>query len=354
MASVQQWQTLQDGFDKLTRTEAPMPSPGAGEVLVRVKTVSLNYRDTEVIMGLYKHHKTVGSGDPEPLVPASDMCGVIEAVGEGVTAWKAGDRVLSIFNQGHQTGQIKEEVMATGLGLPLQGVLQTHRVFPETGLVKAPEYLTDEEAACLPIAAVTAWMSINQFRPLGQPGGRGEVVVLQGTGGVSISGLQIAHAAGATTIITSSSDAKLEKARALGADHTINYRTTPAWDDEVLRLTGGAGADIILECGGAETLGRSMASVAYGGTVACIGYLSGKQDPPGDRTNVNLLALRRNVTLKGLLNGPRDRFEEMLKFYEEHGVRPVVDRVFGFEEVREALGYLFGGGHFGKVVVKVA
>jgi NADPH:quinone reductase-like Zn-dependent oxidoreductase len=199
MASVQQWQTLQDGFDKLTRTEAPMPSPGAGEVLVRVKTVSLNYRDTEVIMGLYKHHKTVGSGDPEPLVPASDMCGVIEAVGEGVTAWKAGDRVLSIFNQGHQTGQIKEEVMATGLGLPLQGVLQTHRVFPETGLVKAPEYLTDEEAACLPIAAVTAWMSINQFRPLGQPGGRGEVVVLQGTGGVSISGLQIAHAAGATS-----------------------------------------------------------------------------------------------------------------------------------------------------------
>lgn len=200
MASVQQWRTRQDGFDRLERASAPMPSPRAGEVLVRIRAVGLNYRDTEVIQGDYNHHKTVGSGSPEPLVPASDMCGVVEAVGEGVSAWKTGDRVLSIFNQGHQTGQIREAHMSTGLGLPLEGVLQTHRVFPATGLVAAPGHLTDDEAACLPIAAVTAWMSINQFRPLGQPGGRGEVVVLQGTGGVSISGLQIAHAAGATSM----------------------------------------------------------------------------------------------------------------------------------------------------------
>lgn len=324
-------------------------------------------------MGLYKHHKTVSS-DSAPLVPASDMCGTIASVGPGVSAWKPGDRVLSIFNQGHLTGQIKEPQMSTGLGLPLQGVLQTHRVFPATGLVRAPAHMSDEEAACLPIAAVTAWMSINQFRPLGQPGGKGEVVVLQGTGGVSISGLQIAHAAGATStfslfplqtsasfkyanspaIVTSSSDAKLDKAKALGADHVINYRTTPAWDEAVMALTNNEGADIILECGGAKTLGKSFNAVAFGGTIACIGYLSGKENEPEDRTNVNLLALRRNVTLKGLLNGPRDRFEEMVRFYEEHGIRPVVDRVFGFEEGREALGYLFSGSHFGKVVVKVA
>lgn len=155
-------------------------------------------------------------------------------------------------------------------------------------------------------------------------------------------------------IITSSSDEKLERAKSLGADCTINYRTKPEWQDEVMRFTGGEGADIILETGGAQTLRKSFASVAFGGVIACIGYVSGKQDAPGDRTNVNLLALQRNVTLKGILNGPRDRFEEMLGFYEEHCIRPVVDRVFPFEEAKEALKYLFSGSHFGKVVVRVA
>jgi NADPH:quinone reductase-like Zn-dependent oxidoreductase len=243
--------------------------------------------------------------------------------------------------------------MASGLGKPLEGVLQTYRVFPTTGLVKTPEYLTDAEASCLPIAAVTAWMSINGMRPMGETVGKGETVLLQGTGGVAISGLLIAKAAGAKVIITSSSDTKLEKARQLGADHTINYRTTPNWGEEVMRLTNNEGADIILETGGAKTLGQSFDSIAFGGLIACIGYLSGKVDEPGDRTNVNLLALRRNVTLKGILNGPRDRFEEMCRFFEEHQIHPVVDRVFQFEEAKEALKYLFSGGHFGKVVIKV-
>lgn len=154
-------------------------------------------------------------------------------------------------------------------------------------------------------------------------------------------------------IITSSSDEKLSKAKQLGADHTINYRTNPNWEEEVMRVTNNEGADIILETGGAQTLGKSFDSIAFGGVIACIGYLSGKEDAPGDRTNVNLLALRRNVTLKGILNGPRDRFEEMLRFYEQHQIKPVVDRVFKFEEAKEAFKYLFSGGHFGKVVVKV-
>lgn len=155
-------------------------------------------------------------------------------------------------------------------------------------------------------------------------------------------------------IVTSSSDAKLERAKAMGADHVINYRTNPEWQDAVMRLTDGQGADIILECGGAQTLAKSFASVAFGGTISCIGYLSGKQDAPGDRTNVNVLALMRNVTLKGILNGPRDRFEEMLGFYQEHQIRPVVDKVFGFEDAVAALEYLYGGSHFGKVVIRVS
>ncbi|SPO05471.1 probable alcohol dehydrogenase, zinc-containing [Cephalotrichum gorgonifer] len=350
--TVQQWQTRQDGLENLKLERAPMPVPLKGEVLVRIKAVALNYRDTEVVMGLYGHHKALQSGAAEALVPCSDMCGTVISAGEGAT-WKVGDRVVSIFNQGHVTGTIDNTIIKTGLGLPLEGVLQSHRVFPSEGLVRAPEHMSDEEAACLPIAAVTAWMSINQFRPLGQPGGKGETVLLQGTGGVSILGLQLAHAAGATTIITSSSDEKLEKAKSLGADHVINYRTTPNWDEAVMEYTGGRGANIIFECGGAQTLRKSFGAVAFGGIISCIGYLSGKEDDPGDRTNVNVLALSRNATLKGVFNGPRDRFQEMIPFLKEHRIHPVVDRVFGFKEGKQALEYLYSGRHFGKVVVNV-
>jgi NADPH:quinone reductase-like Zn-dependent oxidoreductase len=197
-------------------------------------------------------------------------------------------------------------------------------------------------------------MAMNGTRPLGQPGGEGEVILIQGTGGVSINGLQIAKASGAQVIITSSSDDKLAKAKALGADHLINYRTTPAWDEEVLRLTSNRGADIILENGGALTTAKSFNCIRFGGLFNAIGYVSGKVDPEGERVNINVQAIRKNVTLVGMLNGPRDRFEEMLSFYEAHGIKPVIDKVFGFEEARDALGYLWGGGHFGKVVVRVS
>jgi NADPH:quinone reductase-like Zn-dependent oxidoreductase len=263
---------------------------------------------------------------------------------------------MAIFNQTHIHGQVKEKDMASGLGLPLPGCLTEYRAFPAESLVAVPDYMTDEEAACLPIAGVTAWMALNGMRPLGQPISNGEeTVLLQGTGGVAISGLQIAHAAGLKTIITSSSDAKLEKARKeLGADHGINYRTSPEWQTEVMRITDNEGADIIFENGGAQTLRKSFDCVAFGGLINAIGYLSGKEDAPGDRMNMNVLALRRNVTIKGILNGPREQFEELTKFYSKHEIHPVVDKVFKFDEAKEALQYLYSGGHFGKVVVKVA
>ncbi|KAI1407507.1 alcohol dehydrogenase [Hypoxylon sp. FL1857] len=305
-------------------------------------------------MGHYNHHKTLEHR--ASVVPCSDMCGTIEKIGPGNEncRLKEGDRVMAIFNQTHLKGQITEKDMASGLGFPLPGVLSQYRVFPAYGLVRVPDYLTDEEAAALPIAAVTAWMALNTFQPIGQPlSGKDKVVLLQGTGGVSISGLQIAKALGLTTIVTSSSDTKLDRARKLGADHTINYKTTPEWQDKVLELTGGRGADVIFEIGGAKTLEKSFSCVAYGGLISCIGYLSGKEDAQGSRVNTNVLALRRNVTLKGILNGPKDRFEEMLGLYEREQIHPVVDRVFEFEEARDALKYLFSGSHFGKVVVRV-
>lgn len=315
-------------------------------------------------MGLYDHHKPVAQ--PPAIVPCSDMCGRVVAVGPTTDSdspyknpafrLKTGDRVISTFAPLHLSGQVQGKHLANTLGKPLNGVLTQYRVFPTYGLVKIPEYLSDEEASCLPIAAMTAWMSLNCMRPKGEiigSNGEKEVIVCQGTGGVSISAAQITSAAGSKAIVTSSSDEKLERAKKLGACCTINYKKTPDWDAEVLKKTNDEGADIVIEVGGAQTLGKSFECVKFGGLIAAIGYLSGKQDAEGDRTNTNLLALKRNVTLKGIINGPRDRLEEMLKFYEKHQIHPVVDKVFSFEEGKDALKYLYSGGHFGKVVVKV-
>jgi len=313
-------------------------------------------------MGLYNHHKSVEQ--PPAIVPCSDMCGVVVAVGPSSNNTsdpyknpafrvKEGDRVISTFAPTHITGQIQAKDLGNGLGGPAPGVLVQYRVFPTFGVVQIPDYMTDDEAACLPIAAMTAWMSLNCMRPKGEIVGRGETIVCQGTGGVSISAAQIASAAGADVIVTSSSDEKLKRATELGAKNTINYRSKPDWDNAVLDATSSRGADIIIEVGGATTLRKSFECVRFGGLIACIGYLSGKQDEAGDRTNTNLLCLKRNVTLKGIVNGPRDELETMLKFYEQKQIRPVVDRLFNFEEADQALQYLFSGGHFGKVVVKV-
>ncbi|KAI9163106.1 alcohol dehydrogenase [Paramyrothecium foliicola] len=356
--TMKQWTTEMDGLDKVKFGEAERPSPKDGEVLVKIHAVALNYRDTEVCMGVYGHHNSL---DNVPaIIPCSDMCGtVVESKSED---FPKGTRVMATFNQTHLSGQIKEDDLASGLGFPLPGVLTEYRCFPATGLIAVPDYLKPEEAACLPIASVTAWMSINGMRPVGEFADgkkQQETVLLQGTGGVAIAGLQIARAAGLRTIITSSSDDKLTRAReTLGADECINYRTHWDWHEPVMQATNGHGADIIFETGGARTLRKSFDCVAFGGLINCIGYLSGKgeddQEEAGGRLNVNVMALRRNVTLKGILNGPRDRFEEMLRFYDEHQIRPVVDKVFAFDKADEALQYLYSGGHFGKVVVKVS
>jgi NADPH:quinone reductase-like Zn-dependent oxidoreductase len=320
-------------------------------------------------MGLYNHHSSVTQ--PPSIVPCSDMCGLVISTGPHSTTvlgstsspyanpafrLNVGDRVISTFAPSHLTGQIQAKDIQSGLGGPNPGVLTQYRVFPIHGLVKVPEYMSDEEASCLPIAAMTAWMSLNCMRPAGEligKTGEKETILCQGTGGVSIAGLQIASAAGADVIVTSSSDEKLERAKKMGASATINYKSTSDWDNAVLSATGDKGADIIFELGGATTLRKSFECIRFGGLIACIGYLSGKQDEAGDRTNTNLLALKRNVTLKGILNGPRDKLEEMLEFYSEKKIKPIVDKVFQFEEGRKALEYLFGGGHFGKVVVRV-
>ncbi|OOF92849.1 hypothetical protein ASPCADRAFT_509239 [Aspergillus carbonarius ITEM 5010] len=347
--SIQQWTTDLTGLSSLSQSTAPLPIPGDNEVLVEIRAVSLNYRDIEVTKGEYTHHKSTSTSPLPRTIPCSDMCGIITRTGRNVTRFTTGDRVLSTFLPDHLTGQVTERELSTGLGHPTPGVLCTSRVFPEHGLVKAPAHLTDDEAATLPIASVTAWMSLRDRV------GEGKVVLLQGTGGVAIAGLGIAKALGAIVIITSSSDEKLAQARSLGADHTINYRRIPNWDQEVLRLTGNRGADIILETGGARTLRKSFECIAFGGLINCIGYLSGKVDEEADdRLNVNLLALRRTVTLQGIINGPRDRFEEMVRVYEERGIRPVVSRVFGFGDVGDAFSWVEGGGHFGKVVIRVS
>ncbi|KAH0367512.1 NAD(P)-binding protein, partial [Aureobasidium melanogenum] len=348
-----QWLTRQDGLEKLYRGEAAIPQPGEKEVLIKIQAVSLNYRDTEVANGLYNHHKSLDENN-EPLVLASDMCGTVVKAGPGASL-KEGQRVLSIFLQTHQTGQVQESDMASGMGLPLEGVLQEYRVFPDTALVTVPDYLSNEEAATLPIAGTTAFMAMNWMQPMGKPVSNPETTVLfQGTGGVSISGLQIAKACGLQAIVTSSSDEKLERARQLGADYTINYKKFPNWSEKAMEFTKGKGVDIILECGGAQTVRQSFDSIAFGGLISSIGYLSGKQDTENDALNINVLALRRNVTLKGHINGPKDRFEEMLQLYAEKQIHPVVDKVFSFDEAKDAMQYLAKGGHFGKVVIKVA
>lgn len=383
---MKQWVShLKDPSD-LELQEAAIPEPQAGEVLVKIQAVCLNYRDYEgmsfeieaisrlmmstlVCIGDYDHHASIEA--PKSVVPCSDMVGTIVKTGPNVSELTNGDRVMAIFNLTHLTGQITDEHLPSGLGNPLPGVLTEYRCFPTSGLVKVPEYMSNEEGSTLPIAAATAWSALNWIRPIGQHvQGKDTIVLLQGTGGVSIAGLQLAKASGLTSkslhffatlsmlnnsaIVTSSSDKKLERAKRLGADYTINYRDNPNWDEKVLELTNGKGVDIIFEQGGPSTLAKSFMCIKWGGMISSIGYLSGKQDEGENRVNVNVLALRRNVTLKGIWNAPKDRLEEVLELYDKAKIKPVVDRIFEFDQAKEAFGYLAAGSHFGKVVIKVA
>jgi NADPH:quinone reductase-like Zn-dependent oxidoreductase len=326
------------GPDSLRLDDLPEPTAGPGQVLVRVRAVSLNYRDLLVIKGHYNRNLKL------PMVPLSDASGEVAAVGAGVTRWKAGDRVAGVFLQGWIEGEPTDAKAKTALGGAIEGVLAETVVFREEGLVALPEHLSFEEGATLPCAAVTAWHALFVDDPI-RPG---ESVLVQGTGGVSIFALQFARAAGARVIVTSSHDDKLERARQLGASAVINYKTTPDWDKPARALTGDVGVDHIVEVGGSGTLARSLKAVRTGGRISVIGVLAGAS---GELSLIPVLM--RNIRLQGIFVGSRAMFEAMNRAIVEHQIRPVVDRVFSFDEAREALRYMETGAHFGKIVVRV-
>jgi NADPH:quinone reductase-like Zn-dependent oxidoreductase len=323
--------------DALRREDLPDPSPGPGEVKVRIRAASVNYRDLLVARGHYSRHL------PLPLVPLSDGAGEVVEVGPGVSRVKPGDRVAAAFMTGWIDGEPSEDKARTALGGAVNGVLAEARVFPAESLVLFPDHLSYEEASTLPCAAVTAWHALMVGRGL-RPG---DIVLVQGTGGVSLFALQFARLAGARVIATSSRDDKLQRVRALGASDGINYKTSPDWDSAARALSGGHGVDHVVEVGGAGTLGKSLRAVRYGGRISLIGVLSGG----GDAGVVPILM--KNVQVQGIFVGSRAMFEAMNRAIALHGLRPVVDRVFEFDEAPAALKYLESGAHVGKVVIRV-
>lgn len=324
------------GLDHLALADRPEPAPGPGQVLVRVRAVSLNYRDLLVAKGQYNPRM------PLPRVPCSDAAGEVIAVSGGVTSVKPGDRVCGVFCQQWLDGDLTEAAARTALGGDLDGVLAEQVVLAADGVVPLPAHLSFEEAATLPCAAVTAWNALTTgFDP------KGKTILLQGTGGVSVFALQFAKALGATVFVTSSSDDKLARACSLGADAGVNYRTTPDWDKRAKQQTGGAGVDLVVEVGGAGTLERSVKATRYGGRIALIGVLAG-----GAGFNP-LTMMMRGITLCGIYVGSRAMFAAMNEVIAAKRIVPVIDRVFGFDEAPAAFRHLEAAGHFGKVVIRV-
>lgn len=322
------------GIDKLALVERESPRPANGQVLVRMRAASLNYRDYMVVLGFYNPRLK------RPMVPLSDGAGVVEEIGEGVTRFKKGDRVAACFMQGWIDGPPTKEKGATALGGAIDGVLREFAVFSQDGLVRVPESLSDEEAAALPCAAVTAWHALFEHTAMAP----GDAVLIQGTGGVSVFALQFAHLAGFRTIVTSSSDAKLERARKLGANETVNYKKTPEWDDAARKLTAGQGVDHVIEVGGSGTMPRSLKAVRMQGAISVIGVLSGV-DPSVSPTAI----LMNSVRVQGIYVGSRAMFERMNRAIELHRIQPVIDRVFPWTEYKEALRYMETQQHFGKI-----
>jgi NADPH:quinone reductase-like Zn-dependent oxidoreductase len=327
------------GLDHLRQAERPEPALGPGELLVAVKAVSLNRRDLMTVEGVYNPKQRL------PLIPCSDAAAEVLAVGAGVTRFAPGDRVCPLFSREWLCGEPEREKLRSTLGGPLDGTLAERMVVAAESAVAAPEHLTDEEASTLPCAALTAWSAVvthGRTRP-------GDVVLVLGTGGVSLFALQFANLAGARVIVTSSSDDKLARARELGAEGTVNYRKDPDWGRRVKELTGDRGADLVVEVGGAETLRRSLHAVRMGGTIAMIGALSGGEAPLSV-----IPILMRQVRVQGILVGDREGFEAMNRALAAHDLRPVVDRAFPFDEAPEAFRHMASGRHFGKVVVRVS
>jgi NADPH:quinone reductase-like Zn-dependent oxidoreductase len=321
------------GLDNLRVVEKPDPTPGAGQIVVDIKAATLNYRDLVTV--------TQPSGRT-PFIPCSDGGGVVSAIGDGVTRVKVGDHVAPLFFQNWFAGEPTPEGLGGALGGTLDGVLQQKVLLSEQGVTRVPAGYTDEEAATLPCAGLTAWRGLvvqGQVKS-------GDVVVVQGTGGVSIFALQFAKAAGATVIATSSSDEKLERARAMGADHLVNYKATPDWAKEVRRITDRRGADHVIEVGGAGTFEQSLRAIRLGGKIAVIGILGGFVK------DLNVATIfGANAFIHGVTVGSREHFESMTRAIEANGIKPVIDRRFPLEEAREAFACMQAGAHFGKIVL---
>lgn len=333
------WQITQEfGIDNLALVDRPDPQPGPGQIVVRVKATSLNYRDLITV----KHGGLRGL--TLPLVPLSDGAGEVIGMGDGVTRVHTGDRVAGIFFQNWLAGGPDAAHQASALGGALDGMLAEQVVLSEDGVVQIPDYMSYEDAATLPCAAVTAWQSMVSLGNMKA----GDTILILGTGGVSIFALQFAVAAGARSIVTSSSDEKLARATALGATHAINYKTTPEWGKRVLELTGGVGVDQVVEVGGAGTLGQSMEATRVGGMIGLIGILAGTDG------EVNPIpVLMKSLRLQGVYVGSRAMFEDMNAALAANRIKPVIDRVYPFEEAREALKLMESAAHFGKIVVTV-
>jgi NADPH:quinone reductase-like Zn-dependent oxidoreductase len=332
------------GIDALTLVDAPMPAPGPGEVLVHVGAASLNYRDLLIAKGGYRSRQK-----QENLVPLSDGAGTITALGDGVTEFSVGDRVTACFFQDWPAGRATDRAMESDSGRASDGFLQEYRVCPVGGLVKTPDHLSDAEAASLTCAGLTAWSAVVRHGHV-QPG---DVVLTQGTGGVSLFAVQFAKLAGASVIITSSSDDKLARAKDLVADFGINYSANPEWGatarDIAKDLTGGDGVDNVIELGGTETMKQSLIAGRPGGTLSLIGVLSGA-------TTGNVLLpfiISRDVRLQGVTVGPREDMARMCQAIAQSGIKPVIDQVFPFEQTQDAYRHLESGTHFGKVCINV-
>jgi NADPH:quinone reductase-like Zn-dependent oxidoreductase len=333
------WELRKFGLGSLAQAERPVPTPGPHELLVRINAVSLNYRDKLVIEGVFIPDLAL------PFTPASDAAGEVVAVGEGVTRFRAGDRVMSIYIPGWDYGDGSgPEGDYISMGGPLPGVLAEYRVFNERAVVATPSYLTDQEASTLPIAAVTAWTALFDHARL-EPW---QTVLVEGTGGVSIFALQLAVAAGARVIVTSSSDEKLARAKALGAADGVNYVRHPDWEKRVLEITSGRGANVIIEVVGGDNVRHAAAALARNGHIALVGLIEGLS------LNADIpTLLRQRGAIRGVLVGSRRSFERLNDALEITRIRPVIDKVYSFSEAVAAFEHL-NRGPFGKVVIDVS
>jgi NADPH:quinone reductase-like Zn-dependent oxidoreductase len=326
------------GIDGLVLVDKPMPRPGAGEVLVRLKAATLNYRDLLTVKGGY------GSRQKFPLVPVSDGAGIVEAVGSNVRLFSPGDRVIGSFFESWISGEPNETKMRAALGGAVDGVLAEYRTFPAQALVRTPQHLSDIEAAALPCAGLTAWSAIvklGNVRP-------GQTVLTQGTGGVSLFALQFAKMCGARVIATSSSDAKIERLKLLGADFTLNYKNTPDWGKRVRDLTG-QGVDLVVEVGGVGTLNESIRATRTGGTIAFIGVLAG---PPPSELRLPLMVMQQQ-RLQGVTVGSVEDLQAMVDAITFNRMTPVIDKEFSFDQVKQAFSHMASGAHFGKVAIAI-